>query len=266
MLARILATCVVLGACLAPLAAQAEPARGQAAAPAVTPEQAAAAAKALEKGLAAAENGARIAALREAAAVDHDEVAKVAAKALIEKDEGVRIAAAETLGGMSCKESLTALHRGVEKKQNIEDSKVAAALFKAIGRHADVSSVPVLGADPFKNLDADVVRARIYSLGNIRSRKAVDELMKLMLLGNPTPGQDSPYMPVVRVALVRLTGTDQTTNKDLWQAWWRENKDKFEVAAEPAAMPVDLQTQWDEFWGVRTAQPAGPADRPRAGG
>src|SRR5262245_38024543 len=106
MLARILSTCVVLGACLGPLAAQADPGRGKPAAPAVTPEQAAAAAKALEKGLASAEIPARIAALREAAAVDHDDVAKVVAKALIEKDQGVRIAAAEALGGMSCKESL----------------------------------------------------------------------------------------------------------------------------------------------------------------
>ena len=267
MLARVLSRSVVVAVCLAPLAAQDKPRDAKEAAPAVSAEQAAAAAKTLKEALASAEIPARVNALREAGAVDHDEVARVAGGALTEKDESVRIAAAQALGGMTCKESLIALHRGAEKEKNVKDSKVAAALFKAIGQHADPSSISVIVNEPLKNMDADVVRARVFALGNIRSKKSVEELMQLMLLGNPTPGQDSAYMPTFRVALARLTGTDQTTNKDLWQTWWRENKARFEVAAEPGEMPAELQTVWNEYWGVPAAgKDAGrPGEAPHSG-
>jgi HEAT repeat protein len=266
MLARILSTCVVLAVGLAPAAAQDKPRDAGDAAPAVTSEQAAAAAKTLKEGLASQDTTARVTALREAAAVDHDEVAKVVGGVLTEKDESVRIAAADVLGGMSCKESLTALHRGAEKKKNIEDSKVAAALFKAIGRHAEVSSIMVIANEPLKNMDADVVKARIFALGNIRSKKSVEELMKLMQLGNPTPGQDSAYMPMFRVALARLTGTDQTTNKDMWQTWWRENEKTFEVAEPPIEMAPELQALWNEYWGVpATDKAAGEREKSASG-
>jgi len=75
--------------------------------------------------------------------------------------------------------------------------------------------------------------------------------------GNPARGEDSPFMPDFRVALARLTGTDQTTNKSLWQSWWNENKKGFQVAAEAPPMPDELQSRWDEYWGgAAVATPA----------
>jgi hypothetical protein len=252
---RIVSCAVVSSVCLFGAAAQ-DAAPAKPAAPAVTPEQIAAAVKALKDGLASTDVAARIAALKAAAAVDQDDVAKVAGGALTERDIKVRVAAAETLGAMTCKESLNALHRVMGKSDNLKDSPFATACFKAIGRHGDKSSLPVLAGDPFKNTDADVVRARIYGIGNIRATESIDTLLKMMNLANPLPGQDSPFMPSFRVALTRLTGTDQTTNKDLWQKWWRDNGKTFKVADPPGPMPADVTALWNDYWGIIPAAKA----------
>src|SRR5262245_20165588 len=104
MLARLISCSLALALGLPHAVAQDPPRAGKDAAPAVTPEQAAAAAKALKEGLASQDAAARVKALHEAAATDHDDVAKVAGGVFGDKDESVRIAAAEVLGAMTCKE------------------------------------------------------------------------------------------------------------------------------------------------------------------
>ena len=269
MITRSVACALVLSLGLTAVAAQGTPPAAKPEAPAVTPEQIAAAVKSLKDGLASTDVAVKVAALKAAAAMDQDEVAKLAGGALGERDIKVRVAAAETLGAMTCKESLNALHRVMGKSDNIKDSPFAAACFKAIGRHGDKSSIAVLANDPFKNTDADVIRARIYGLGNIRSAESVEALMKAMNLANPPPGQDSPFMPTFRVALTRLTGTDQTTNKDLWQKWWRDNQKAFRIADPPAPMPADVTALWNDYWGVVPAAAKDAGQRgtpPKSGG
>lgn len=240
------------------LALGAEPAAQEAGrGDAPTREQADAAAQAVKEGLASKEAGARVAALREAASVPHAEVAKAVAAGLKDKEADVQAAAIETLGALRVPEALKELQRHATSDKKLhKDSRLFAALLKEIGRHGDVSSIAVLIEDPWENTDAAVVKARIYGLGNIRDVKAVEALLELMNKGNPTPGEDSPFMPDFRVALARLTGTDQTTNKSLWQSWWNEHKKGFKVSGEVLPMPEELQARWDEYWGSPAATPA----------
>jgi HEAT repeat protein len=223
-----------------------------------SPEEIKAAAAACKEGLKAKEPADRIAAVQAAAKVDANAVADEISPAMKDKDETVAAAAMKALGGMSCDESLKELHRVVKNadKKLQDNAKLYATLLRSVGQHGDKSSVDVLAEDVTKNLDAEVVRARVYGLGNIRDRSAVEKLMDLTNLGNPTPGEDSPFMPDVRVALARLTGTDQTTNKSRWQEWWNKNKKDFKVAEKPPELPPELQRQWDEYWAGTGIKPA----------
>ena len=224
-----------------------------------TQAQADAAVKALKEGLASKEAATRVAALRAAADVPHADVAKAVAVALKDKDENVEIAAMEALGKLRTPEGLKELIRAASDKQLRKNARLFSTLLKAIGRHGDPSAIAVLSDSPWDNTDTAVIRARIYGLGNIRDVRAIDALMEMMNKGSPLPGEDAPFMPDFRVALARLTGTDQTTNKSLWQTWWKNNKKGFQVSDEQLAMPADLQAKWDEYWGT----PAAPA--PAAG-
>ena len=215
-----------------------------------TPEEIKAAVAACKEGLKSKEPAERQAAIEAAAKVDADAVADEIGTALKDKEDSVAAAAMKALGAMTCKDSLKELHRvakGADKKLQ-ENGKLYGTLLRNIALHGDKSSIEILGDDALKNLDAEVARARIYGLGNIRDRAAVEKLIDLMSLGNPLPGEDAPYMPDARVALARLTGTDQTTNKSLWQEWWNKNKNGFKVSETPPELPPDLQRQWDEYW------------------
>lgn len=215
-----------------------------------TPEEIKAAVAACKEGLKSKEASERQAAVEAAAKVDADAVAAEIAHAMKDKEDSVAAAAMKALGSMHSKDALKELHRhakGADKKL-IDNGKLYGTLLRNIALHGDKSSIEVLGDDAMKNTDADVARARIYGLGNIRDKAAVEKLIDLTSLGNPLPGEDSPYMPDVRVALARLTGTDQTTNKSMWQEWWNKNKHSFKVSEMPPELAPELQRQWDEYW------------------
>jgi hypothetical protein len=223
-----------------------------------TSEQVSAAVAGLKSALASKESAQRIAALRGAAAVPHADVAKAVAPALKDSDADVQVAAMEALGSMRAPEALKELQRFESSHKKLrEDARLYSTLLKEIARHGSESSIEVLSKDPWENTDATVVRARIFGLGNIRDKKAVEALLSMMNLANPLPGEDSPFMPDFRIALARLTGTDQTTNKSMWQKWWNDNKKEFKVAAEPLEIPAELQAKWDEYWA--TDAPKAPA-------
>lgn len=237
-------------------AAPAGEARAEKSAAGPTQEQADAAVKTLKEALASKEAVERVAALRAAADVPHADVAKAVAVALKDKDDNVEIAAMEALGKMRTPEGLKELQREATSDKKLrKDARLFSTLLKEIGRHGDPSSIGVLSENPWENTDTAVVRARIYGLGNIRDVKAVEALLEMMNKGNPLPGEDAPFMPDFRVALAHLTGTDQTTNKSMWQSWWNDNKKGFKVTDEQLAMPAELQAKWNEYWGL-TPQPA----------
>lgn len=215
-----------------------------------------AALKDLAAGLASKEPADRTAALRRALLVPAPEVAAAATAALKDKSPDVQVAAMELLGTIRTPDGLKQLVRIASDKALRKDARLFSTSLKAIGRYGDKSSISVLADSPWDNTDASVVRARIMSLGNIRDTASIEALMSMMNKGGPPIGEDSPFMPDFRLALARLTGTDQTTNKSLWQSWWNKNKG-FKVPADPPALTSDLQTRWDEYWGNQPA--AAPA-------
>jgi HEAT repeat protein len=256
-MSRLAALALALLACSAPVLAQ-EGAGPRAGGP--TPEQVKAAVDGCKAALKSDQPAARAAGIEAAAAVEHEDVAREIAGGLRDRDEAVQLAAMKVLGRMQVPEALHQLHRLAKSdlKKLEKKSRVQAALYRAIGQHGDKSSVEILADDIPGNLDAEVVRARIYGLGNIRAKESIEELLKGMNLGNPLPGEDSPFMPDVRVALARLTGTDQTTNKTMWQEWWNKNKSGFKIAPTPPEMSRELQQAWDDYWGddLHTSTPA----------
>jgi HEAT repeat protein len=242
-------------ACLtwtAPVPAQDGPAEDEQAAAAALEERATAATKALEAGLKSKDAAERRAAVLEVTGISHPVVARALGKAAGDKDSSVRVAAFDTLGTLGQEDALKELHRAAKKAKQMKDDPAAlAALYRAIGRYGDKSSIEVLLDDPWLSMDNVAVKARIYALGNVRDTAAVEGLLSLTNLARPLPGEDSPFMPHFRVALARLTGTDQSTNKSLWQKWWRDNKQGFKVPEQAVPMPAEMQAPWHEFWDAR---------------
>jgi hypothetical protein len=234
----------------APAGQDAEPAPGP------SDEQVEAAVGELDAAFKSKDTAACVAAIGTAMEVVDPRVIKSVAAGLKDKQPAVRLATFDALGRMAHEDALKELHRHYKsnRKKLRDDAPAFAALFKAIGRHGDASSIEVLADKPWDNIDAAVIKARIYGLGNIRDVAAVEELFSMMNKGKPLPGEDAPFMPDFRVALVRLTGTDQTTNKTLWQDWWRKNKKGFEIVEQPGDMPRDVRLAWNDYWGLEDEQ------------
>jgi len=97
------------------------------------------------------------------------------ARGLRYKDPKVRMVAVQTLGWTPTKDALKQLHRMYrrEKKLGKEDEALFAELLKEIGRHGEKSSINVLSDKPFKYHTLASSRARIYGLGNIRTKDSV---------------------------------------------------------------------------------------------
>lgn len=207
------------------------------------------------------DTAAQIAAIRSQGGVVSDDVVHALARGLRSKDQGVKIETLHALGWHPSKEALKQLHRVYRREGKLiaDDEAVFVALFKAIGRHGDASSLTVLGDHPFKGLTPKVAEARILGIANIREKKSVEALMKGMRLTTEESGgrrarsveTRSRGMRYFRPALCVLTGQDLGEMDEDWQHWWRENKNKFRIAKErPASVPADVREYWEGYWGV----------------
>lgn len=229
-----------------------------------TPEQIAATCTVLEKALGKeAELETATTALRSAlAVVDARVIAVIDEKGLRHDDLAVRGAAVEALARMDHPAALDALHAAFarEKKQLQEAPPRHAAYLRAIARHGKERSIPLLVEDLFQSPDRGVVTARILGLGNIRSPKSVEELVRLMR-SSPRP-RVGDHMGEFRLALVALTAADMGTDQELWINWYGDHKTRLEVAAEPAELPPELRRRWNAYWGI-TEEKAGPGGKRR---
>jgi hypothetical protein len=220
-----------------------------------------AAVEALNEAFKGKDTAAQISAIRSQGGVNADEVVHALAKGLRSKDKGVKIEAMHALGWHPGHEALKQLHRLYRRERKIiaEDEDAFAALFKAIGRHGDKSSLTVLGDHPFTGLTPEVAEARILGIANIREKQSVESLMKGMRLTTEESGgrrrgsveTKSRGMRYFRPALCVLTGEDMGELDEDWQRWWRENKNKFKISpARPASAPADVKGYWEAYWGV----------------
>lgn len=183
-------------------------------------------------------------------------VALLDAKGLRAEDATLRVAAVEALGRLPLPEARKALEGALKRDRKAlqKDPPSYAALLRAIARHGDPASIPVLTDELFQAPDRTVVTARILGLARIRTRESVDELMRLMRSSPHHKVED--YMPDFRLALARLTGADKGSSQELWGSWYGEHKNDPGVSPEPPELAPELQRRWDLYWG-REGAPAG---------
>lgn len=201
-------------------------------------------------------------ALRRASAVVHpDVIARIDALGLRHADLEVRSAAIRALGRMDHPAALKALHETARRDEKLleKEALLHAELLKEIGRHADPTSIEVLVDDLFESPSRDVVTARILGLGRIRSKKSVDELLRLMR--SAKPARVGPAMGDFRLALVALTGVDQGPEATAWINWYGDAQRTLEVSEQPAPLPPRHRKRWTAYWGETE-----PGDEKEGGG
>lgn len=203
----------------------------------------------LKQAFAGKDQAARLDALRRAIDVPHADVIKALEPALSGKQEEVLRAALETLGRMRHAQALERLLR-YAKRQRTSLKKLPELnllLIKSVGRHGSLSGLKFLTDNLFSSRDNSLIKARIVALGMIRDRKAVEAIFKQ--LKSTDRRRITIVMRSVQIALARLTGRDEGTGQDRWQAWWRTVSKDWKVSEKPAPMPEGLQRSWDSFWG-----------------
>ncbi|HEX5137205.1 MAG TPA: HEAT repeat domain-containing protein [Planctomycetota bacterium] len=207
------------------------------------------------------DTAAQIAVIRSQGGINSPDVVHALAKGLRSRDEGVKIETIAALGWNQSPEALKQLHRLYRREGKLlaEREDPYAALFKAIGRHGDKSSLTVLADSPFKGLTPKVAEARIFGIANIREKKSIEALMKGMRLTTEESGgrrsrsvdTRSRGMRFFRPALCVLTGLDMGESDDEWQSWWRDVKNKFRISEKrPASAPADVKKYWEGYWDV----------------
>ncbi len=210
------------------------------------PEKVKAAVAQLTEALSKPEVGTRLRAIESCAEIADAEVVRLIARGLSDKDSAVRGAAVEALRFNEHKKALDELHGRAKVKAAKEDVLGYAGLMRAIGQHGDPGSLEILADNPWSIQDAGVLEARILGISRIRTKEAVKALTDLMEMGGQ--GKVQPFMKDFRVAMWALTGADQGASRDLWLAWYRDNKAKLEVRPAPATEPRELAQRWSRYW------------------
>lgn len=208
----------------------------------------------------------RVEAIQHGAAVVDARVIECVQKGLGDKDASVVTAAVEALGTMAHPNALDALHAYAkrEKKRLAEDEVLFPQVLRAIGRHGSPSSIELLKDDPLSQHAFKTGQARVMSLGNIRTKEAVEALIGMSKLVGPH--RMDGLRNDMRVALARLTGRDLGPDSIAWQAWWQDNKNSFELAKEPPKLEPLLQRQWDRYWGLDKKREGEEGGEERGGG
>src|SRR5262245_55877786 len=138
-------------------------------------EQVQAVVQALDEAFKGQDEEAQLDAINAAAECVHAEVIRRVADQVTSKNRSVKAAAIAALGQLNDPQALKTLHAVYEKDKALrEDEALFVTLLTAIGRHGDPSSVSLLLDKPFDQLTLATGMARIFGLGNIRSRESVE--------------------------------------------------------------------------------------------
>jgi HEAT repeats len=207
----------------------------------------------------------RAAALEAGIEVPADEVVERMAEALKDKAGTVVAAAVDALGRSANQKALETLekHYRQHKKQLQKDPAMLAGVLKACARHGSESTIEILTDDPFGARDYQVVQARIYGLGNIRSKLSVEALIALSRKAGPNKVEG--YMGDIRIALAELTGVDQGRSPELWGRWWEDNKKTFEIPEKPPELAPELRGRWRRYWATGRERPDPPGEDGESG-
>ncbi len=191
---------------------------------------------------------------RAAAVVEHQEVVDPAviawfAKGLKDPDVSVRDAAGQALRFARHADALAALQEALKRElKSGKELEERIKLTKCVGQHQSPSSIPLLVDDPFRHPNGRVLEAQVFALANIRSQRALEEIIGMMRTASRPQVQD--HMPTFRLALIVITGVDQGLSQDAWMKWWNDNKQRIQIPAQMPALPQDMLTRWNAYWGL----------------
>jgi hypothetical protein len=199
--------------------------------------------------------------LRSAAKIDHPRVREAIAISLNSKNVGIQSASLEALRFQPNAEALASLHKMfTRKKVLLENPPLVAQLLRATGHRADMSSLAPLSAGGFRQDSDDVLRARIFAIGNLQGRDAINALLVGM---NSTPDrQRLLHMDEFRLALVKLTGADWGMDYEAWTDWWRENQGDVTLPKPDAPLPRYIERDWEAYWGSTSVLPLAAPKKP----
>jgi hypothetical protein len=191
--------------------------------------------------------GAIVSALLRYRELEHPDVIARVAGALRHRKAGVRRTAIEVLRWMEHEDALAALEKSCREDERLRrDADLLSRTLRAIGQHADPSSLDLFASLPFESKEEDVVRARIRGLGRIRSVRAVDALLALM---DTEEGWDPiAFAPDFRLSLQVLTGVDRGVSPSGWKRWREECGDELEVSPKLPELPREARIDWCTYW------------------
>jgi len=120
---------------------------------------------------------AKVAAIRAAAAVDTDEVAKQIGRSLKDKEFDAREAALTALRYMKSKAALDALLRA--KTRLTKDVELEENYLLALGQHANVKALPALIYRAADYRERKLLATRVAAIAHIRSIKSLEALIDI---------------------------------------------------------------------------------------
>jgi len=177
----------------------------------------------------------------------HPAVIERFASALKHRKPGVRKTALAALRFMDHEDALLALIKFCEKDKRIRiDRDQLERTLRAIGQHADERSRELFTKPPYESVDETVIRARIRSLGRLRSKQSVIDLMAMYETKEEWKPVD--FLDDFRLSLMVLTGVDRGTNPADWKRWWKDAEEDLVIPERlPKLELLDLR-EWCNYW------------------
>ncbi len=199
----------------------------------------------------------RIAALTEAAEVNHPKVVAAIAKALADKEPDVSRAALELLGGAGDPSAVGELKKYARRARKAlsKNPDRMALVIRSVGFHEDAESMDWLLQDALTSEQRIVRQARLFSVARMRSETALESIFAAMAKSDPRHLRSR--MRELRVTLIWLTSKDLGEDPDAWNDWWRKNRKGFKVPKAPPKLTGRDERDWMVFWGeerMRTRQ------------
>ncbi len=191
----------------------------------------------------------KVAALRSSSLHADESVVAQVRRGLEDRDVDVRLATYDALGRNAHESAFAALlaHQRAKRKELRTLERDLPALLTALARRGDARALPALVDDLQAQRLVATVRARILGLARIRSKAAVEALMKL---ADEIGFVDMHnHLEDFRLALVVLSGVDHGRSLDAWRAWWNSARGTFEPQERMAPLAPKDAARWREHWG-----------------
>ena len=191
--------------------------------------------------------GAIVSALIRHGELVHPAVIERVAEALQNRKPGVRKTAISVLRFMDHEEALAALVKFCKEDKRLRlNLDILERTVRAIGQYGEPSTRMLFVEPPFEPSNEHIIRARIRSLGRIRTKEAVVDLMEMTEAKGEWKAFD--FTADFRLSLMMLTGEDLGISLGEWQRWWNKAKVEFTVPEElPKLKGIDL-LEWCNYW------------------